>query len=220
MQSGSGKFPHSSHSTCMSREASAKGRARKLFVLLSILLHAGMFAVLQPRHGLGDGMVMEQDASATAISVALRGEGKPMQGNAQTGAATAPRRGVYGFTREKHSNPAAETDSAIPVFIPADPYYYPAQDLTEKPAVLHDFFSGMVILVPDLLPPPAILRLFINEEGRVDKVELEESMFSEQAREFIVSAFSEARFRPGRIGHLPVKSQIRIEVELTGTTGP
>ena len=193
---------------------------RRLFLLLSVLIHAAMFAALQPQHGSADGMVNEHDAPPAVVSVALGSAGKPQPTGVSAGEAAAPQHRIHGFTREKHPKPTAETNAAIPVFVAAEPYYYPAQDLSEKPAVLNDFFSSMVILVPDLMPPPAILRLFINEEGAVDKVELEESMFSEQARQFIVSAFRDVRFAPGRIGDIPVKSQIRIEVALTGTGAP
>ena len=61
-----------------------------------------------------------------------------------------------------------------------------------------------------------VLRLFINERGEVDKAEVLNSappgLFDASALE----AFGNARFSPGYIAGVPVKSQVTFEVKFRG----
>jgi hypothetical protein len=59
---------------------------------------------------------------------------------------------------------------------------------------------------------PLILRLFINELGSVDRVAVENSRLPEHVERHMMDAFLATRFKPGQVGRLPVKSQLRIEV--------
>jgi len=95
-----------------------------------------------------------------------------------------------------------------------DPHYYRSNELTEKPRLLQDIAPDQVLVLPDIFPQPVVVHLLINELGDIDKVIVEESFLSEQARRLVIEAFTKIKFDPGRLGDMPVKSQLRIEVTL------
>jgi len=64
------------------------------------------------------------------------------------------------------------------------------------------------------MPIPVVAHIYINENGRVDAVVLEDNFLSETARQFIEASFTAMEFRPGLLGTLPVKSELTIEVKL------
>jgi len=109
-----------------------------------------------------------------------------------------------------------------PDVLPAPPHgvrdeYLPRSQLTVAPVAQTPAI---------LLPPPGqddgvrrtgMVSLFIDEEGRVRRVESHEPLlpgpFEQAARE----AFIGVRFSPGERDGQPVKSRIRVEVEFDGT---
>ncbi len=68
--------------------------------------------------------------------------------------------------------------------------------------------------MPDISPPPAIARLLISEQGDIDKVLIENSSLSEKAKQFVIDSFSKVKFQPGKLGDMPVRSELRIEILL------
>ena len=111
------------------------------------------------------------------------------------------------------TDPAARTTAAAPVR-PSGPVYHVAGELDPPPRPLQD-------IEPEY-PPEAgyqpgtvVLRLYIDEAGSVDRVDVLQAtpagLFENAAR----SAFAAARFSPGRIAGVPVKCQLTIEVEFT-----
>lgn len=93
-------------------------------------------------------------------------------------------------------------------------HYFGANELTEKPQVLQDIAPDQFRVLPDVAPRPARAQLLINELGGIDKVVIEESFLSDQATRFVIEALEKIRFYPGKLGDMPVKSQLRIEVML------
>jgi len=110
--------------------------------------------------------------------------------------------------------PSAPAHEDVPIVQPTGPYYFRLSELTEKPAILHDTASDMVVRVPGLPPQAAILKLLINDEGGVDRVVVEDSFLAEEVEQQIADTFNKLRFRPGMIGRIAVRSQLRIEVQL------
>jgi hypothetical protein len=102
----------------------------------------------------------------------------------------------------------------LPILQESESRYFPSTELTDRPSVLHDVPSEQFIDLPPLPNQSVILRLFINEYGNIDKVKIEESFLPEAIEQMLIDTFSKAKFQPGKIGGLPVKSQIRIEVTL------
>jgi Gram-negative bacterial TonB protein C-terminal len=56
------------------------------------------------------------------------------------------------------------------------------------------------------------LTLFIDEDGTVVRVRIDDSELPPQFQEAAKNAFAKARFHPGQMGDRPVKSRMRVEV--------
>jgi len=109
----------------------------------------------------------------------------------------------------------AENGSPIlPALLAVPPYYFSAKDLTQRPLVLHDVPADLMLVVPGVPAQAATLQLLINEYGEVDQVIVEDSLLPEAAQKTVVDAFVKARFHPGEINGVPVKSQLKIQIML------
>ena len=109
---------------------------------------------------------------------------------------------------------AGKGRSILPALLPALPYYFSAKDLTQKPLVARDVPADLMLVVPDVPAQAATLQILINEYGEVDQVIVEDSLLPEAAQKTVVDAFVKARFHPGEINGVPVKSQLKIEIML------
>jgi TonB family protein len=96
-----------------------------------------------------------------------------------------------------------------------DPYYVRSDVLNEQPSVLLDISADLPLSAPNgPIQKMAVLELLINEYGEVDRVVVESSSFSEADQDLIVQAFKKAKFKPGRVNGVPVKSRLRIETSV------
>lgn len=93
-------------------------------------------------------------------------------------------------------------------------YYYPPRQLHQKPQVIEDIESNMSLTLPGIETQNVILRLFINELGAIDHVDVEQSSLTTDAVAAVSGAFGKLRFTPGKIDGVAVKSQLKIEVLL------
>jgi hypothetical protein len=109
--------------------------------------------------------------------------------------------------------PMTDTSSLIAFEMLSQPYYFPVQEITEKPQVTQDVEPELPIDITEALPPAAI-RLLINEYGDVDQVEFEDANYPAVAMQVISDNFKKMKFRPGTYEGIPVKTQMRIEVVL------
>lgn len=107
-----------------------------------------------------------------------------------------------------------KSSSILPALLPAPPYYFAAKDLTQNPLVVRDVPADLTLIVPDVPAQAATLQILINEYGEIDQVIVEDSLLPEAAQKTVVDAFAKARFHPGEINGVPVKSQLRIEIML------
>jgi hypothetical protein len=96
-------------------------------------------------------------------------------------------------------------------------YYFPPDQLTAKPTFLSDEGAPAATFIPDVMPLPVHVQVFINERGDVDQVMLSDNFLSEVARNLIDVSFRAMHFSPGMLGALPVKSQLSFEVNLDPT---
>jgi hypothetical protein len=187
-------------------------------LLLSVAMHTSMFFTLHLTE-VSDSTIStdERLASPNVFSVHMEEANSRPAPVSTTG--PAPEATVKQARAENHGIGSAQSEpvanSALSVIAMPEVHYFHLQELTDKPQVVHDVFPDLVLILPDMEPQPAQLRLFINETGDVDKVEIEEApRLSSQARDFLISAFTTVKFQPGRIGDMPVKSQLKIEVNL------
>jgi hypothetical protein len=93
-------------------------------------------------------------------------------------------------------------------------YYFSSEELNAKPIFLRDAGAPSPTFVPDVMPLPVLVSVYINEQGRVDQVVLSDNFLSPIARQFIADSFNAMEFSPGMIGSLPVKSRLTTEVKL------
>jgi TonB family protein len=101
---------------------------------------------------------------------------------------------------------AASAGAALP-----KPYYYRASELAERPLPLHAIEPN-VPADAAALSGRLKLRVYINEHGAVDAVDVVEADPAGEFEETVARAFSEARFRPGYKDGAAVKSQLALEV--------
>ncbi|HUP07491.1 MAG TPA: TonB family protein [Caldimonas sp.] len=117
----------------------------------------------------------------------------------------AARAGVAGNSASRDAGPPARAPAAL---------YHLAGELDPPPRPLDD--------IEPVYPPEAgfqpgavVLRLYIDESGTVERVDVLQAnppgLFENAAR----TAFAAARFSPGRIAGIAVKCQLTIEVEFT-----
>lgn len=109
---------------------------------------------------------------------------------------------------------AREKESAVVIAQPVGPYYFHMSELTQRPVLLHDAVADLVLRVPGLPPQPVILRLLISDDGKVDRVVVEDSYLAADVERYLTEAFAKVRFEPGRIGRIAVRSQLRLEARL------
>lgn len=97
----------------------------------------------------------------------------------------------------------------------------------ESPYVSPDSIEQMasVIELPDLplpsdsLSPEGFMRIkvFVNEHGFADNVELLESNFAEEYASMLVGLFKSAKFSPGVLGGKTIKSWRIVEIDYSST---
>jgi len=102
----------------------------------------------------------------------------------------------------------------LPILPVTQPRYFLPGELTEKPSVLRDIPPEKMAVLPDAPPQPLIVQLLISDQGDIDEVIIEDSQLSGQVKQFVIDSFMNVKFRPGKLGGMPVRSRLRIEVSL------
>jgi Gram-negative bacterial TonB protein C-terminal len=171
-------------------------------------------------------------ASATGATPAMRGGLKPGQARVLNVTLTTVRKSVISFTETLPAKPnpekppaepgvAAEprlaperTGGIAPLPIPfAETVYYTTDQLTKRPELLSD---SPKLDVPEIelvfTAGTVILKLWINELGVVNSVDIEESSVPAAIAETAAAAFGKLLFAPGELNGRPVGVLMRIEV--------
>lgn len=163
---------------------------------VSVVLHGGAFAALHslPR-GWQPGQLPGTSLSAGALQASLRARPADEPGLAPVSFAPAPK------SAKRHAARAAGAPGV----------YYPAHLLDERPLVRTH--------VEPEFPPHAgaaegrvSIRLYIDEQGRVEEVQLVDADPAGAFEASATRAFAAARFTPGRKAGVAVKSVLSIEV--------
>ncbi|HJV74339.1 MAG TPA: hypothetical protein VJ654_08975 [Noviherbaspirillum sp.] len=193
---------------------------------LSLMAH--LLLILAVDHRGGSHIVLPPQSQAAALTVTLvePGETRGFTQSAQrmlpqpdmvkpqvTGVPDAYVHGMGSPFEEK-------TPVLIPVPVPAEPYYFPPKELSEKPQIAQDISPDRAVFIPALPVESTVLRLLISESGNIDRVEVDDPHISEEAKRALVEIFSTMRFHPGKLNDLPVKSQLKIEVTLEDVLAP
>ena len=120
------------------------------------------------------------------------------------------------------ASPSASTDkTAAYAPLPLHETYYRTGDLDVRPQIkvrVMPVYPEVAVL--QNLGGSVIIRVFINETGKVDKVEVVQAkppgIFDDSA----ITAFRAAEFTPGMKGHKAVKSLMTLEVSYDGAEAP
>jgi TonB family protein len=109
---------------------------------------------------------------------------------------------------------------ALPVL--PGPRYLAAGELDQRPLPL----TNITLEYPEGVPPRdarVVARILINEDGRVDEVQILSAGPESAFDRLVISAFGGASYRPGQRDRRPVKSQMTVEVKFVPEdpeTGP
>lgn len=111
--------------------------------------------------------------------------------------------------------PAAEGEAAraLPV-----PNYFPAEALTRQPELIGGIDESLREPVEAGLRGRAIIRLYLNQSGKPERVSVLESTLPVEIEGLVVKAFYTAQYRPGEIDGLAVMSEMTVDVDLSSTT--
>lgn len=187
---------------------------RQLSLGISLAAHFAAGAALIANAGIGTASLESRGSNVMAVRL-VRAEGQ---------LEPAQRLGIP--AKESHQTKQAEPMMPVAAAMPqqdenealislpahAEPHYYPTRELSLRPIVTTDVSPAMQFVgVP---AQSVILRLFINEEGSIDRVDTEQSFLPEDMAKDLRDAFSRVKFQPGMRDGNPVKSQMRIEVRL------
>lgn len=201
-------------------------RLRLSALLLSVSVHLGLGMVVGM--GSGEGRTLPQ-SSVQVLTVQLAGPDKQPDKLVSASSLSSPSSPDIAASSGPSETPLSaavpspppprrnNAPALVPLLEPAEPRYFRLSELTQKPLVLQDVSSELQLDMPGVAPQPVILRLFINTEGEIDKVTVEDSHLPEQAERRVIDTFSTLRFQPGKIGRISVRSQLRIEVILVTT---
>lgn len=218
-------------SGCISAKAQLGVRHRWLFALTaSLLAHLGVVALIEGsmatarRHHT----VIPSSRATTpaALQVLLsRQEGlHPSGTKSQTTEQPLPHEGPQAPDADTDMG-AAEHLGPLPLipslssYLPASTYFG-ADELSRKAQVTRDIRQDNPVLAKSAENGKAILVLFINETGRIDRVEIESSEVSETLIREVAHEFNAALFQPAQIDGNAVKSRMRIEVLIRSTPQP
>lgn len=188
---------------------------------LSLVVHAGLIVAIsigggiaQPGH---EGLSASGTASMQVVMVELGKEDKAFPTTDQVRETIRELEHIVdsmSVDAAKIPQEAGSSSSILPALLSVPPYYFAAKDLTQRPLVLRDVPTDLMLVVPGVPAQAATLQLLINEYGEVDQVIVEDSLLPEAAQKTVVDAFVKTRFHPGEINGVPVKSQVRIEIML------
>ena len=115
----------------------------------------------------------------------------------------------------RQAPPAQRLQEAPPVQA-AKPalHHFPLSALTQAPQVASGLVGEALLVVPGIEARKASIQVWINDQGDVDRVAIEDADLSEERKQWVIAAFSAVRFSPGRIGRIPVGSEMRMDILL------
>jgi len=199
------------------------GTIRPAALLLAVAAHLALATVLGASWA-GSDSIRESDAARAEPLVHVRLKGLAA---ADTGARSVPALPLAHWTKPLGVISQVPSDGPAPVrgISTTTPppqqlkpgkavHYFPLAELTENPLVLQDIPTDIASNIPDVIPDSVVMELLINGNGGIDNVVIENAILSKAAQQLIKDSFAKVKFRPGKIGTMPVPSRMRIEVAL------
>ncbi len=106
--------------------------------------------------------------------------------------------------------PAETEGRSVPL-----PQYFPAEKLTRQPELAEAIDDKFNESFEAGFRGHAVIRLFLDENGKVNKVHVLESTLPIDVEGMVVKSFFTARYRPGEIDGVPVMSEMTVSADLT-----
>ncbi|MBK7665593.1 MAG: energy transducer TonB [Sterolibacteriaceae bacterium] len=95
------------------------------------------------------------------------------------------------------------------------PQYFPAEKLTRQPELADEMGDSLQESLEAGFRGNVVIRLFIDQTGKADKVQVMESSLPIQIEGLVVKSFFHARYSPGEIDGQPVMSEMTVAVDLS-----
>lgn len=188
---------------------------------VSLSLHAGIIVFVPTGHGWGASNPAQKPALHASLhlpknSAKVATTGRP-QAPAETHATDTPRE----LPSEAEVTPVAEPapPSGFGLPLPEVSRAYEGAELTKRPAALDALPADLDESLPPGSTGRAILVLEIDDKGAVIDITPENSELDPASLTKIAEAFQGMRFLPGRIGKVPVRTRMRIEVSIDDWPG-
>jgi hypothetical protein len=184
----------------------------QLFALgASLAAHAALVFAFHAGGNWPDNAPHRFAADANGFTVYLTGApAAAPQRRLETLAAAAP--AASGLTPGAPTPPGGEPLLAIAKVF--EPHYFRTTEVSVKPFILQDLPIELGQLFPGVPPQSAVFLLFINEQGNIDRVTIEDTELPEQSRQILSDAFANLKFHPAQIDDMPVRSQMKIEITI------
>ena len=96
------------------------------------------------------------------------------------------------------------------------PRYYTSDELDERPALLSAIDTDIPLPPGEAISAAARFRLYLDADGGVDKVVVEQSGLPPDVLELLRQRFLAARCSPGRLGGNAVRSQVTLLLKVDG----
>lgn len=184
--------------------------ATRLFhaIAASLAIHLGLLALPAGRLSFDNLEV----AAAGPLPLRADFHHPPPEAERQSPAPSPPRQASSPERDAGKQSATPTADSASSDFGVPLPRYYEPGEVTERatPARKIDLESPVLLGIPG--KGKLILLLWINENGSVDRVDIESSDLADTMRSAIIEQFRRAEFMPARLNGRAVKSRKKIEV--------
>lgn len=189
-------------------------------VIVSLVLHGAFFNVAGPK--LVASPVLPKPLPR--LEVMVRPAATPPAADLSTSLKQSPRIAVPSPQPAPASRvslpptqaiaPTPNRESTLPIVVL---YYFNSKQLSAKPYPRRPITNYIPYTGDSEQPRSLQLTLFINESGLVDRVTSAVTNLDPEFQERVTQLFRNARFQPGEIDGIPVKSQIQIEVSVEAT---
>lgn len=124
---------------------------------------------------------------------------------------------VLGDRRSLTADKNANVEDSAHLLADLAPKYYRQSELDERPRPRNQVEPEFPIVIDPGVTGTVVARLFINMEGAVEKIVIESSRPSGLFDQAVLDAFAKASYTPGKRKGIPVRSQIRVEIDFRST---
>jgi protein TonB len=203
-----------------------RGQALAASVVAAVLLHCAVLALAVLEAQSAPARLQPRELSQAQPSLQVRAvpAAWPSAQGAEDPAGSAPR--LVWPARSAVPEPVRSAPTLAPLpdlpqaLLTPEPFYLPRDLLSVGPAPQETVLLAWPAQSPLRGSFRGVLRLFINDEGQVRRVEAADAELPEPLFEAARQAFMAVRFSPGELDGRAVRSLIRVEVSFESESLP